>query len=91
MKKVLERLFKLTDNGTNPKREIVAGVTIFLTMAYILIVNPSILSSTGMDTGALFTATAISAFVACVVMGLVANLPIALAPGLGINAFLPIP
>lgn len=87
MKKVLERLFKLTDNGTNPKREIVAGVTIFLTMAYILIVNPSILSSTGMDTGALFTATAISAFVACVVMGLVANLPIALAPGLGINAF----
>lgn len=84
---MLERVFKLTERGTNPRREVVAGLTIFMTMAYILIVNPAILSETGMDHGAVVTATAVSSFVACVMMGLVANLPIALAPGLGINAF----
>lgn len=85
--KALDKVFKLTANNTNPRREVLAGFTTFLTMAYILIVNPSILASAGMDSGAVFTATAVSSFVACVVMGLVANLPIALAPGLGINAF----
>lgn len=84
---ILDRFFKLSANGTSTRKELLAGLTTFMTMAYILVVNPSILSATGMDTGALFTATAISSFVACVVMGLVANLPIALAPGLGINAF----
>lgn len=87
MMMTLEKIFKLNANGTNSRNEVIAGFTTFLTMAYILIINPSILSSTGMDSGALFTATAISSFVACVVMGLVANLPIALAPGLGINVF----
>lgn len=84
---ILERIFKIEAHGTTPRREMVAGLTTFLTMAYILIVNPSILSSTGMDGGALFTATAVSSFIACLMMGVVANLPIALAPGLGLNAF----
>ncbi len=84
---ILERVFKLSANGTTPRREMVAGLTTFMTMAYILIVNPSILSSPGMDSGARLTATALSSVVACVVMGWVANLPIALAPGLGVNAF----
>ncbi len=84
---ILEGLFKLSSSGSNPRRELLAGCTTFLTMAYILVVNPSILASTGMDSGAIFTATALASCVACVVMGLVANLPIALAPGLGINAF----
>ncbi len=83
----LESIFKLKENNASPRTEVIGGVTTFMTMAYILIVNPSILSATGMDAGAIFTATAISSFVACVVMGVVANLPIALAPGLGINAF----
>ncbi|MBF8982053.1 NCS2 family permease [Lutibacter sp. B2] len=83
----LDRMFKLTENGTNVKTEIIAGITTFMTMAYILIVNPSILSSTGMDFGALFTATALSAVVATLVMALYANLPFALAPAMGPNAF----
>lgn len=84
---ILEKIFKLKSNGTNIHKEAIAGLTTFMTMAYILSINPSILSSTGMDSGALFTATALSSFVACVLMGLLANLPIALAPGLGLNAF----
>lgn len=84
---MIERLFKLKESGTTPKREFIGGVTTFMTMAYILIVNPAILSATGMDSGALFTATAISSAVACILMGVVANLPLALAPGMGINAF----
>ncbi|MFR9602284.1 MAG: NCS2 family permease [Rikenellaceae bacterium] len=84
---ILDKLFKLSKNNTTPRREVVAGLTTFMTMSYILIVNPSILASAGMDTGAVFSATALSSFVACLMMGLVANLPIALAPGLGINAF----
>ncbi len=84
---MLERVFKFKEGGTTPRKEVVAGITTFMTMAYILVVNPSILSVTGMDSGALFTATALSAAVACMLMGLVANLPVALAPGMGINAF----
>lgn len=85
--KMIERFFKLSKNNTDVKTEIVAGITTFMTMAYILIVNPSILSATGMDKGALFTATALSAAIATLVMALVANLPFALAPGMGLNAF----
>ncbi len=84
---MLDRVFKLSQNSTNPRTEVIGGITTFMTMAYILVVNPAILSAAGMDSGAVFTATAISAFVACVMMGLVANLPVALAPGMGINAF----
>ncbi|MFR9620885.1 MAG: NCS2 family permease [Rikenellaceae bacterium] len=85
--KFLDNIFGLSHSGSTPRREVVAGLTTFMTMAYILVVNPSMLASTGMDQGAVFTATALSSAVACVLMGLVANLPIALAPGLGINAF----
>ncbi len=84
---MLDKFFKLTENKTSVKTEILAGVTTFMTMAYILAVNPDILSATGMDKNALFTATALSAFVATLVMALVARLPFALAPGMGLNAF----
>ena len=84
---MLNKFFKLEENNTNVKTEILAGVTTFMTMAYILAVNPDILSATGMDKNALFTATALSAFVATLVMALVARLPFALAPGMGLNAF----
>lgn len=84
---MLERLFQLQAHGTTVKREIIAGITTFLTMAYIVVVNPSILSSTGMDFGAVFVATCIAAVVGTLIMGLWANYPIALAPGMGLNAF----
>lgn len=84
---LLERLFKLKENQTNIRTEILAGITTFLTMCYIVIVNPSILSITGMDFGAVFVATCISAAIGCFVMGLLANYPIALAPGMGLNAY----
>lgn len=84
----MEKIFKLKEHGTTVKTEIVAGVTTFLAMAYILIVNPMILSGAKMDTGAVFSATAISAGIATLVMAFVANLPFALAPGMGLNAFL---
>ncbi|AKL97218.1 permease [Clostridium aceticum] len=83
----LEKIFKLKENHTNVKTEVMAGITTFMTMAYILVVNPSVLSATGMDLGALFTATALSAIVATLVMALYANLPYALAPAMGPNAF----
>lgn len=83
----MDKFFKLTEKGTNVKTEILAGITTFLTMAYILAVNPGILSATGMDAGAVFTATALSSLIATLVMALVANLPFALAPGMGLNAF----
>jgi AGZA family xanthine/uracil permease-like MFS transporter len=83
----LDRLFKLSEHKTNVKTEIVAGITTFMTMAYILIVNPDILSATGMDKGAVFTATALSAAIATFCMAFMANLPFALAPGMGLNAF----
>jgi AGZA family xanthine/uracil permease-like MFS transporter len=82
-----EKLFKLSEHGTNVKTEILAGFTTFMTMAYILIVNPLILSDAGMDFGAVFTATALASLVATLVMSLYANLPFVLAPGMGLNAF----
>ncbi len=84
---MLERLFQLNAHNTNVRTEILAGVTTFLTMAYILFVNPSILGETGMDKGAVFVATCLAAAFGSVVMGLIANYPIALAPGMGLNAF----
>lgn len=83
----MDKLFKLKENGTNVKTEILAGITTFMTMAYILAVNPSILSSTGMDAGALFTSTALAAIIGTVCMAFFANYPIALASGMGLNAF----
>lgn len=84
----MEKLFKLKERGTDVRTEVTAGITTFLAMAYILIVNPSILSDGGMDTGAVFTATALAAGIATLVMAFMANLPFALAPGMGLNAFL---
>lgn len=84
---MLERFFKLKENNTSIRTEIVAGITTFMTMAYILAVNPSILSETGMDANALFTATALSALIGTLVMALWAKLPFAIAPGMGLNAF----
>ncbi|MDY0077340.1 MAG: NCS2 family permease [Bacteroidales bacterium] len=84
---MLEKYFKLKENKTTVKTEIFAGITTFMTMAYILAVNPDILSVTGMDKGAVFTATALSALIATLVMALYAKLPFALAPGMGLNAF----
>lgn len=83
----LERFFKLSERGTNVRTELMAGFTTFMTMAYILVVNPLILKDAGMDFGAVFTATALSAVIATVIMALYANLPFALAPGMGLNAF----
>lgn len=82
-----EGVFKLKEHNTNARTEIMAGITTFMTMAYILIVNPNVLSATGMDAGAVFTATALSAVVGTLVMAFAANLPFALAPGMGLNAF----
>lgn len=87
MENLLEKSFHLSEHKTTVKTELIAGFTTFMTMAYILAVNPGILGETGMDTGAVFTATAISAFVGTLVMAFVANYPFALAPGMGLNAF----
>ena len=84
---MLEKLFQLKAHNTNVRTEILAGITTFLTMAYILFVNPSILGETGMDKGAIFVATCLAAAIGSAVMGLIANYPIALAPGMGLNAF----
>jgi len=84
---LLERVFHLSENGTSVKTEIMAGITTFLTMAYILAVNPSIMSTTGMDKGAVLTATAIAGFIGTILMAAFANYPFALAPGMGLNAF----
>ncbi|SMP44383.1 NCS2 family permease [Anoxynatronum buryatiense] len=83
----LEKTFKLKEHHTDTKTEILAGITTFMTMAYILIVNPLILSDAGMDFGAVFTATALSSIIATLVMAFYANYPFALAPGMGLNAF----
>ena len=85
---MLERLFKLSENKTNVKTEIMAGVTTFMTMAYILAVNPSILADAGMDPTAVLLATALSSFIGTACMALMANLPFALSAGMGLNAFL---
>ena len=84
---MIEKLFKLKENNTDIKTEVVAGVTTFMTMAYILAVNPSILSASGMDSQAILMATALAAFIGTLAMALLANYPFALAPGLGLNAY----
>ncbi len=83
----MESFFKLKEHGTNVKTEVVAGLTTFMTMAYILAVNPSILGASGMDTGAVFTATALASAVASFCMAMFANLPFVLSAGLGLNAY----
>lgn len=84
---MLEKFFKLKAANTNIQTELLAGLTTFLTMAYIIVVNPLILKETGMDTGAVFVATCIAAATGTLIMGLLANYPIALAPGMGLNAY----
>lgn len=85
---MLESFFKLKENNTTFKTEVLAGITTFMTMAYILAVNPSILSAAGMNPGAVFTATAVSTIIATLLIGLYAKLPFAAAPAMGLNAFL---
>ena len=85
---MFEKYFKLSQNGTTVKTEIMAGITTFMTMAYILAVNPSILGDAGMDTTAVLLATAIASFLGTVCMAFMANLPFALSAGMGLNAFL---
>ena len=84
---LIESIFKLKDHKTSFKKEILAGLATFLTMAYIMVVNPAILSETGMDFDSVFVATILASFVACMLMGILANWPVALAPGMGLNAF----
>ncbi|WP_375057895.1 NCS2 family permease [Zobellella sp. DQSA1] len=84
---MLEKYFHLKELNTNVRQEVVAGITTFLTMAYIIFVNPAILADAGMDRGAVFVATCLAAAIGCFIMGLLANYPIALAPGMGLNAF----
>ena len=84
---MFERYFKLSESGTSVKTELLAGLTTFLSMAYILFVNPSVLGATGMDKNAVFVATGLIGAIATIFMGLVAKYPFAIAPGLGINAF----
>lgn len=84
---MLERFFELAESGTDIRRELLAGLTTFLTMAYIVVVNPSILSETGMNWGAVFVATCLAAALGSLIMGLYANYPFGLAPGMGLNAY----
>ena len=84
---MLEKIFKLKENNTSVKTELIAGFTTFITMAYIIFVNPQLMSSAGMDQGASFVGTCLAAAIACILMGLYANWPIGLAPGMGLNAF----
>ena len=87
MKQTLDQIFKLQDNHTTIKKEFLAGFTTFITMAYIIFVNPQIMALSGMDLGAIFVGTCLAAAIACFVMGFFANWPIGLAPGMGLNAF----
>nr|VFK45683.1 MAG: putative MFS transporter, AGZA family, xanthine/uracil permease [Candidatus Kentron sp. SD]VFK49479.1 MAG: putative MFS transporter, AGZA family, xanthine/uracil permease [Candidatus Kentron sp. SD] len=87
MTRFLKRTFRLDQHATTPRTEVIAGITTFMTMAYILAVNPDILSATGMDRNPLFTATALSAAIGTMAMAFIARLPFALAPGMGLNAF----
>ena len=84
---MLEKLFKLKENKTDVKTEVLAGITTFMTMAYILAVNPTILSASGMDSSAILAATALASFIGCILMALLANYPFGLAPGMGLNAY----
>lgn len=83
----MEKLFKLKEKGTDVKTEIIAGLTTFMAMAYILAVNPSILSASGMDAGSVFSATGVASAIACFLMGLIGNFPFALSAGMGLNAY----
>src|SRR3954451_21249743 len=83
----MERFFQLAERGTNVRTEVLAGATTFLTMVYIVIVNPAILAQAGIDQGAAFVATCLAAAIGSALMGLLANFPIALAPGMGLNAY----
>ena len=87
MKQTLELIFKLHDNNTTIKKELLAGFTTFITMAYIIFVNPQMMAASGMDQGAIFVGTCLAAAIACFVMGIFANWPVGLAPGMGLNAF----
>ena len=87
MSSILEKIFHLKSNGTSVKQELLAGFTTFITMAYIIFVNPQMMSASGMDYGASFVGTCLAAALACIVMGLYSNWPVALAPGMGLNAF----
>ncbi len=87
MKDLLEKLFKLESHNTTATKEVVAGFTTFITMAYIIFVNPQLMAASGMDQGASFVGTCLAAALACFVMGLYANWPVGLAPGMGLNAF----
>ena len=84
---MFEKLFQLKENGTDIRTEILAGFTTFLTLSYIIFVNPHILADAGMDSGAIFVATCLTSAIACLIMALYANYPFALAPGMGINAY----
>ena len=84
---MFQKLFHLKENGTDVKTEVIGGITTFMAMAYILAVNPSILSQSGMDSQAVLIATALAAFVGTLCMAFMANYPFALAPGLGLNAY----
>ncbi|MDO5686296.1 MAG: NCS2 family permease [Neisseria sp.] len=83
----LDNFFKVRSNGSSVKTEVLAGITTFLTMSYIIMVNPDILANTGMDKGAVFVATCLAASLGCMLMGVIANYPIAIAPGMGLNAY----
>ena len=83
----LEKLFHLKENHTDVKTEVMAGITTFMTMAYILAVNPSVLGASGMDSGAVFTATALASAIGTLLMALFSNYPFVLAPGMGLNAY----
>jgi AGZA family xanthine/uracil permease-like MFS transporter len=83
----MDRLFRLAENGTTPRTEMVAGLTTFLTMAYIIVINPQIMAAAGIDAGAAFVATCLAAAIGCALMAFLANYPIALAPGMGLNAY----
>ena len=84
---MLEKYFDLKQQGTSVRTEVIAGITTFLTMSYIIFVNPEILSTTGMDRNAVFVATCLAAALGSMIMGLVAKWPIGMAPGMGLNAF----
>ena len=87
MNRFLDSLFKLQANGTNVGTEVLAGCTTFITMVYIIFVNPQMMAASGMDQGASFVGTCLAAAIACFVMGLYANWPVGMAPGMGLNAF----
>ncbi len=84
---MLEKIFKLESNNTSIGKEVLAGVTTFVTMAYIIFVNPQMMADSGMDLGASFVGTCLAASLACIIMGVYSNWPVSLAPGMGLNAF----